>query len=1184
MCREKENSLDMEQFNAYYGLEEHLKAFRNIPLYEKLCCSWEVDKQKYINHISTSAHRFPHYSDHGESHSKKIVSSIEFILGKKRIKQLSVSDTWLLLQCAYAHDIGMSISANELFDEMAKDNKTYQKIKEICRKDDSAREAFEFVQPLFDYYLHKKREGEAVDDQEYFVKTNLSQRIDARTQYNIFISEDLSRWPLKLINAFSIILENYSRPRHGEFSEEMLRKDLGEVCENGIVPIRLRFLVARIASFHMKDRELLLETFPLEALGICNDYIHPRFAAIMLRLGDLLDLDNGRFNESQLSVLGEKPYVTLVHQFKHEAITHFLITPIKVSVKADFTLDMAENLLKKQNNKTDKDKKREITASDKMMLCMKACKSLYEWLQLLREELNFLSINWLNIVPRKFEGSCPYFVQPVLLINGRNVKEHELNLSYQITTKRAAEIIEGSGLYSNPQLTFLREILQNALDATKLQMYRDVMSGMYPGFYDDTDKLDVEKIRKLTPLCFCEKLKQNLNLYRIEYNIWQKPETKVICITIRDYGTGITYDDLTGMLKIGKSNKLELDQDISNMPVWLKPTGSFGIGLQSIFYVAKSFKIRSRAHFEKDHVSPPLREMEFFSTRMGGEIEVTLQSEGEARDFGYGTEVKIEIDFQDDRDKLLLYAYDPIKNHQDYFDVFNDDMKQIIKLYSGYLNGLYTDFIFPLVQKGKTSAVLKHRCERQNTQYYENQGIIANTFGDFCILTDHRIIKDCSATPVYSFSCWSEKCKILIKYKPCTTAYGYAPNFKLFYKGIRINSEKIEEKIHIPFWDTEIHLFSEYTNAILEISRDEILSEKVDEIVDSIHRIHLCCLKFIFDPNNMQLYNHQLDLIWQHGSQNQHADDAVEQEAKYLYAGKSYLSALMFYLSNRENEDVVFRNRLFCTDNLNDNKLMNCDKIAYYVIGDGILRRRFVERISELRAFFRIIQEEKTDIWFIEYKKLPSNDVFLRYPAKTSEPFVIVEDYFYSYPQFATSSFRMLVVNGWDGPIIIYKIVGRSGELVKADEKDFWRVCIRLFRNNIKNYQNSIKDKQRIRLVFPSNAKFEKISVTKLVKGIEHRDIIKFNSYIIAPLPLDKLEILVNKCRQEAKSIDKFLDECFGEAWIDENGPLLNHIDTFSVVKRHGNACADIDIACDVYLEYKTFLKTFLTKCIEVVE
>ncbi len=31
--------------------------------------------------------------------------------------------------------------------------------------------------------------------------------------------------------------------------------------------------------------------------GIVNDYCHPRFIALMLCLGDLLDLDTDRFNE-----------------------------------------------------------------------------------------------------------------------------------------------------------------------------------------------------------------------------------------------------------------------------------------------------------------------------------------------------------------------------------------------------------------------------------------------------------------------------------------------------------------------------------------------------------------------------------------------------------------------------------------------------------------------------------------------------------------------------------------------------------------------------------------------------------------------------------------------------------------------------------------------------------------------
>lgn len=1172
MCKENERSLDIDQFNAYYGLEEHLKSFRDISLYEKLCCSWEVDKQCYINSISTIAQRFPHYSDHGELHSKKIISSIEFILGKKRIKQLSVSDTWLLLQCAYTHDLGMSISANDLIRKMAEEKDFYEKIKNMCQKEDGLKESFEFIQPLFEYYVFKRKEELSEDFDEYIVKTSLSQRLDAKAQYDIFRSNDLARWPIKLINAFSQILEAYARPHHGDYSEEMLMEDFSQICENGIVPIRLRYLVARISAFHMKNRECLLDEFPRETLGICNDYMNPRFAAIMLRLGDLLDLDNGRFNQKQLNILGETPYTTSIHQFKHEAITHFLITPLEISVKANFTLRTAEKLLSTQTG--DRSKK-VILNSEKKKLCMKACKSLNEWLEMLRAEIEFLSINWLSIVPRKFEGSCPNFVEPVLMIDGVVVQKHELNLSYEITTKRSAEIIEGAGLYSEPQFVFLREVLQNALDATKVQMYLDVASGMYPNFIDESGRVPYETIKKLTPFCFTEKLKHNLQLYRIEYSIKPNTQEKTVKISIRDYGIGITYKDLQGMLKIGNSNKTELEDLLIDIPDWLKPTGSFGIGLQSIFYVAKSFKIRSRPRYEKEHIRPPLREMVFFSTRLGGEIEVTLCDEAQANKFGYGTEVIIEIDFKDNKDKLLLYANRTIHNDGNkYFDMFCENLEQICIDYIQYIKKLYSCFIIQLKEKCITSSSAHTLFSTKEALQNQETNMIKSSFGSFCILHEYGSVKSDNECLSSEFSCWSGKYKILIKYKPSITPYDGKSNFSIYYKGILVNSDRIKELIRIPFWDTEIHLFSEYANAILEISRDEILVEKVSEIADNIHKVHFCCLKFLFNSENIKKYKNEFAKIWTR-------ETLQPGNTNSLYTAQSYLSLLMFFISNKEKADVELRDSLmYCGTNVYNEHLIPYDAITYFVMYPQIVIKHYIERTHELSAFCNMVKEHIDKIWFVANRALPHCDLSLQYSGniKSEDSLVILEDYFYNYPQFAANEFKILLVSGWSEPVIIYKICRRNGELVKSDEKNYWKLCIRLYKSAIKNCQGDANKKKQFRLVFPSNPLFEKISVTKLVSGIEHKEITKFNSYIISPLSLYDFEELICNCNSSETSIEILLDKFFSKNWINDNALLLEHITSFCVKKSFGDTCVGIEDNCNLYLSYKAFLQSFLEK------
>lgn len=69
---------------------------------------------------------------------------------------------------------------------------------------------------------------------------------------------------------------------------------------------------------------------PYETNGFGSDYAHPRFVAMLLRLGDLLDVDNGRFNAAAEEVIGGLPESSVAHKEKHEATKHLLITPEQI--------------------------------------------------------------------------------------------------------------------------------------------------------------------------------------------------------------------------------------------------------------------------------------------------------------------------------------------------------------------------------------------------------------------------------------------------------------------------------------------------------------------------------------------------------------------------------------------------------------------------------------------------------------------------------------------------------------------------------------------------------------------------------------------------------------------------------------------------------------------------------------
>ena len=75
---------------------------------------WKNRKREYESYIAATVFDFQHYSQHDASHSINILNAIELVLGRKRVKELSASDLWLLLECAYFHDTGMALSNEEI--------------------------------------------------------------------------------------------------------------------------------------------------------------------------------------------------------------------------------------------------------------------------------------------------------------------------------------------------------------------------------------------------------------------------------------------------------------------------------------------------------------------------------------------------------------------------------------------------------------------------------------------------------------------------------------------------------------------------------------------------------------------------------------------------------------------------------------------------------------------------------------------------------------------------------------------------------------------------------------------------------------------------------------------------------------------------------------------------------------
>lgn len=466
---------------------------------------------------------YPHYSEHGVSHSNSIISTIELLLGEESIRKLSPSDTWMLLQAAYLHDFGMLISMKYI-EEQWQSNEFQVYLQSLENSnDEDLKEASNYLNTI---------EGKFKDKSVEMI------------------------WPLKIRRYVTLIISDYFRSQHAAISKKYLdnlAQDWGlDLGYNGLIPERLIVLLGEIASIYTKNPESIFELDYITN-GFSSDYIHPRFIAKMLRMGDLLDAENNRFNPYTEIVVGKNPIVSNNHKKKHKSTRHILVTPTEIEFSADCP---------------DEESYRET-------------RNFLTWLE---EETNSFALKWFDIMPKEIKGNAPQLKKKEILLNGVPDLNKLIDLRFNISQEKAFEIIEGSNIYAD-KLIFLREIIQNAIDASKLQLWTDLINGKYDAWLDQKGKYD-------NPFDIDLKIFDN---YKIEVHL-NNIDAENVEVIVKDKGIGITVDNIKKMCNVGTSNNFDKKKKelIKSMPEWLKPTAGFGIGLQSIFLATNQFTILSK--------------------------------------------------------------------------------------------------------------------------------------------------------------------------------------------------------------------------------------------------------------------------------------------------------------------------------------------------------------------------------------------------------------------------------------------------------------------------------------------------------------------------------------------------------------------------------------------------------------
>lgn len=570
------------QLKIYAECENHTER------HEVLWHEWNHNKRWLMQVQEMILPSFPSYSKHDVSHSESVLHNIEMLLGDDNIRQLSPTDCFAILHTVFIHDIGMCITHSDR-ENILQNDRFHEFLKQVSKNNSNLK-----------YYANVLLE-ECFGKKDNLDKKNNCENADKEKKNKLLLKK------LDVYYAIIYMIAEFRRMEHGDVSRERLEEWINKPDKLGIgfspieVPSRIFYMIANCASTHTKWDFQAVMDLPHRDTGYAHDYMHPRFIAVMLQLGDALDMDNDRFHPITLEYLGGLPAVSKIHYNKHKSVRVLKITNEEIEIKAD------------------------CEGTEELRLIRSECDCI-------RDILSKASRDWVDIKPHGSNMCLPTFNNIQLLLNGLPIPQELVEARFNISQEKAFQLIEGNNIYKNEGQVFLRELLQNALDASKIQYFRDLKNILGR----DHKKMPKEpetanailplknypvrielSIRKYRQNQFGEEKCLELSKEDVE-NPKQLDDYECgVLVRVRDFATGISGSDIRQITDVGSSYSSKATE-INSMPEWLKPTGEFGVGLQSAFLAGS--KLRAITHTRKDEHY----EIEFYPRHEGGNGHINV--------------------------------------------------------------------------------------------------------------------------------------------------------------------------------------------------------------------------------------------------------------------------------------------------------------------------------------------------------------------------------------------------------------------------------------------------------------------------------------------------------------------------------------------------------------------------------
>lgn len=343
------------------------------------------------------------------------------------------------------------------------------------------------------------------------------------------------------------LLMSYCRSKHNDWSEEWIRTNLSALTLLGYTGW-LQNLVDICKSHHFGKNQIASETF--NPIIVDNSVVHLRYIALCLRLADVMEIDPER---APVILLNHRSVIegSIPHWFK-EQFASISIVEGKVIVVARPTHAFIHKAV--------------VDASDWIEAETRLCHQLIE-----ERPLS-------NIVPNN-NLKHAWHIEPNITRDIREGGSYEyIDGTFRPNSKKLIELLAGTQLYDDP-IVSIREVLQNALDAIKIQI----------GF-----KIHKDNILDPSALAFYQ------NRSNIDIRLFSKGGC--YWFSCKDNGVGMDKETIKSSFLVAGAGKnheiISLERECEKLGYPLNLTGHFGIGVLSYFMIADEIIMRTKRSAE----------------------------------------------------------------------------------------------------------------------------------------------------------------------------------------------------------------------------------------------------------------------------------------------------------------------------------------------------------------------------------------------------------------------------------------------------------------------------------------------------------------------------------------------------------------------------------------------------------